>query len=109
MTACVANDTCLTVGPGPGNPPHILVFESTSLRQGFRDTDVDMAQIEDQEAGDFFVGWIADGEWLRYTVNVLETGEGFSPGSINRRIKNAMQWSGSGICSGQIWASALDA
>ncbi len=63
----------------PGNPPFIPGFESTPLRQGLRDTDVDIAQIHDQEQGDFFVGWNTPGEWLRYTVNVLETGEGLSP------------------------------
>ncbi len=61
--------------PGTGTHLTPLFFESTPLRQGFRDTDVDMAQIENQEEGDFYVGWIHAGEWLRYTVNVLETGE----------------------------------
>lgn len=50
------------------------------LRQGVRDTDVDMGQIDDQEEGDFLIGWIIEGEWLRYTVHVLETGEGLRPG-----------------------------
>ncbi len=39
-----------------------------------------MAQIIDQEEGDFFIGWGMAGEWLRYTVNVLETGEGWGSG-----------------------------
>lgn len=57
-----------------GDPSHTLDFEPVRLRQG-RDTDVDMAQIADQDEGNFFVGWIVGGEWLRYSVNVLETGE----------------------------------
>jgi len=65
--------------PGPGNSPTDLVFEPIPLRQGTRDTFVDMKQIADQEEGDLFVGWVVSGEWLRYTVNVLETGERLSP------------------------------
>jgi len=60
----------------PGNPLNTLVFEPiTPLRQGFRDSDVDLAEISDQDPGDLLIGWIEAGEWVRYTVNVAETGE----------------------------------
>ncbi|WP_128226292.1 carbohydrate-binding protein [Halobacteriaceae archaeon SHR40] len=37
----------------------------------YRETDVDI-EVVDDETGDYNVGWIDDGEWLAYTIDVTE-------------------------------------
>ena len=40
----------------------------------YRDTDVDIQQTEDS-SGDYNVGWIREGEWWEYTVDVPSDGD----------------------------------
>jgi Carbohydrate binding module (family 6) len=40
----------------------------------YRKTDVDLAYTADGGAGNVYVGWIAAGEWMKYTVNAAQAG-----------------------------------
>ena len=37
----------------------------------YRDTDVDI-EVTDDESGEYNIGWIREGEWLEYTVDVTD-------------------------------------
>lgn len=52
---------------------NVSYYDTTPGNSGgaYRDTDVD---IEPSSLGGFDVGWIASGEWLNYTANVLTSG-----------------------------------
>jgi len=50
--------------------------DTTSGNNGgaLRSTDVDIATTVDNGQNDFNIGWVAQGEWLEYTVNVQQAG-----------------------------------
>jgi len=57
------------------------VYENTDMNttpnQGsvYRNDGVDIEPCSDKETNGYNVGWIEDGEWMQYTVNVSETGD----------------------------------
>ncbi|MGC9343147.1 MAG: carbohydrate-binding protein [Bacteroidales bacterium] len=55
---------------------YISYNESTLENEGnaYREDEVDIQETDDDQ-GEYNVGWIRDGEWLEYTVNVSETGK----------------------------------
>jgi hypothetical protein len=67
--------------PGPIRPENfdnggegVAYHDTTSGNAGgqYRQTDVD---IESSSLGGYDVGWMADGEWMNYTVNVTASGD----------------------------------
>ncbi len=54
---------------------NVAYYDTTSGNSGnaYRTTDVDIESTSDAGGG-YNVGWIANGEWLKYTVNVPQTG-----------------------------------
>jgi beta-glucosidase len=78
--------------PVPGSEPHLIpgrieaedydvggqgvaYYDSTLGNEGgeYRSDDVDIEITADQDGG-YNVGWIEEGEWLAYTVDVVSTG-----------------------------------
>jgi hypothetical protein len=54
---------------------HVAYFDTTAGNSGgaYRNTDVDIQATSDVGGG-YNVGWMAVGEWLKYTVNVASAG-----------------------------------
>lgn len=55
---------------------HVSTGNYTSWNNGwsYRNDGVDVQKISDNKGANYVVGWIEDGEWLKYTVNVLASG-----------------------------------
>lgn len=49
-------------------------YEPWNTGGQYRNDGVDIEKSQDASGAEFSIGWIESGEWLRYTVNVQETG-----------------------------------
>jgi len=66
---------------------NLAYYDASSGNSGspYRTTDVDVGQTDDPNNGGYYVGWTRVGEWLKYTVDVSQSGTY----RLNVRLANA--------------------